>query len=486
MAQALPRYCPRCGTPTWAEMQFCATCKLPVGAMLSRPDNRQANSGDYSADPQEAIAATPGHIDAASFAPISPRSQDFQPDWNSPGGPTRSPQFPSPNSPFPQGPGNWDARNNPGAQQGWSAPPQLPPSNPWSSPDPLYATNDQAAQTLNAPWDSPAPAYPPANPAGQPQWGGLSEPPAMPAPRKRKSSPALRVFIVVLILVLLAGGGYFAFSALGLHVPGLSASQATIKTTSLNSAITYAGATVTILSVQQSQNFLDDPQTASDGMVRLNLQEQNSTSVPIGWNYTQAAHLNGAGKGSLSPTYVKSAGTIAPGATQKSVVDFAVLNGGKLNTLVFQLGTDKEAQMLIPLNGQANLSHYQSKTIPQKGTLSYFGLDWTLNNAATAWSLPAQQASKGSVFLTIDLTIDNTLSQQAISGSPFDYMRIRVGGQNFAPVSTTVPVSFASGDKGKKGSATFLIPQNTTTCTLLMLSQDPGNSGQAKLDFQIG
>jgi hypothetical protein len=64
-------------------------------------------------------------------------------------------------------------------------------------------------------------------------------------------------------------------------------------------------------------------------------------------------------------------------------------------------------------------------------------------------------------------------------------MRATVGGKDFAPVSTTVPVSFANGDKGKTGSATFLIPQNSTTCTLLLLSQDAGKDGQAKLDFQI-
>lgn len=483
MAQALPRYCPRCGTPTRAGMQFCATCELPVGAMLSRPDNQQANSDDYSAAAQEPIAATPRHMqqgEAGFFAPQSPHANNFQPDWNSPGEPARSPQFPPPNSPFPPGQGNWDPRNNPPSQQPWSAPAQQPASNPW---------NDPAGQTWNAPdpWNAPAPglSYPLSNPATQ--WNEPPEPPMAPsAPRKRKKSRAGRVFIVVLILLLLAGGGYFAFSALGGHVPGFNASQATIKTTSLNSSITYAGATITLLNVQQSQNFIDDPQTASNGMVRLNLQEQNSTSVPISWDYNQAARLGNPGKITLKPTYVKSQNTLAPGATHKSVIDFAVPNGGTLSNLVFQLGTDKEAQMQIPLNGQANLAQYQPKSTPQKGTLSYFGLDWTLTNAATSWNLPGQQASSGSVFLTLDFSVDNTLSQQAISGSPFDYMRVKVGGQSFAPVSTTVPVSFASGDMAKKGSATFLIPQNSTTCTLLLLSQDPGTSGQAKLDFQIG
>lgn len=142
--------------------------------------------------------------------------------------------------------------------------------------------------------------------------------------------------------------------------------------------------------------------------------------------------------------------------------------------------------MQIPLTGQANLSQYQTKTTPQKGTLSYFGLDWKLTNATTSLSLPDQQASKGMEFLTLDVSIDNTLSQQAISGSAFDYMRVKAGGQTIAPLSTTIPVSFATGDMGKKGSATFLIPQNNTSCTLILLSQDPGTGGEAKLDFHIG
>jgi hypothetical protein len=286
--------------------------------------------------------------------------------------------------------------------------------------------------------------------------------------------------------LLLAGGGVFAYSALGGHLPGLNASQATIKTTGLNSTVTYAGATITVLSMQQAQNFIDDPQTASDGMLRLNLQEQNSTNVPISWDYTQSARLIVQGKPALTPTYVKSKGSIAPGATQKSVVDFAVANGGNLSALVFQLGTAKEAQMQIPLSGQANLSQYQPKTTTQKGALTYFGLDWTLSSSTTALSIVGQQASNGMEFLTLNLAIDNTLSQQAISGSPFDYMRVKAGGQTVAPVDTTIPVSFASGAMGKKGTATFLIPQNSTTCTLLMLSQDPGGGTQAKLDFQIG
>lgn len=452
MAQALPRYCPRCGTPTRADMQRCPTCELPVGAMLSRPDMRQKNSGDYANTRLEgAVVPNQGYMQQGNEAFFSsPPAQNFQSAQPPQGGPSFSP--------LPSGPGDWNTPNQP-AQQ------------PWSSPAP-------------ASWDAGG-AYPANNPANRPSWDNPSLPPfSSSAPQTRRRPRAGRIFLVLLILLLLAGGGVFAF----LVTQGklLNHSQASIKTTSLNSTVTYAGANITLVNVQQSQNFVDDPQSTDTGMLRLTLQEQNTTSVPITWDYTQSARLLVQGKSALAPTYVTARGSLAPGASRKSTLDFAVANGGNLQTLVFQLGTDKEAQMQIPLTGQANLSQYQTKTTPQKGTLSYFGLDWKLTNATTSLSLPDQQASKGMEFLTLDVSIDNTLSQQAISGSAFDYMRVKAGGQTIAPLSTTIPVSFATGDMGKKGSATFLIPQNNTSCTLILLSQDPGTGGEAKLDFHIG
>lgn len=478
MAEALPRYCPRCGTPTRADMQYCATCELPVAAMLSRPGNMQYDSGDYNdAAPQGAAVHTPRQTqqgNEAYFSPTQRHSQDFQPGWDVASELTQAPQ-PPPISPFAGG----NASNDPGMQQPWSAQP-----DPWSA-------------LSQEPWNAPASPYPANNPASQSPWNGQPQtswnnqvqsplPQQGLAPQTRGGLRVGRIFLVLLIFLVLIGGGLFAYSMLGGHVPGLNASQATIKTTSLNSAVTYAGATVTILSVEQAQNFVDDPQSASNGMVRINLQEQNTTSVPISWDYNQSARLVVQGKPALTPTYVKSKGSIAPGATQKSVVDFAVDNGGNLSTLIFQLGTNKEAQMQIPLNGQANLSQYQPKTSKQNGSLTYFGLNWTLTGSATSWSIAGQQASSGMEFLTLNFSIDNPLAQQAISGSPFDYMRVKAGSQTATPVSTTVPVSFAVGATGKQGSTTFLIPQNTTTCTLLLMSQDPGGGVEAKVNFSIG
>lgn len=474
MAQAMPRYCPRCGTPTWADMQRCATCDLPVEAMLSRSGNIQSRTGDQNdAASQGAAVPTPRqmqHGDQQYYPPMSPRPQAFQPNWNSSGEPAQPPRF-SPASPMPPGPGEWNASNNPGSQP-WPAqaethfaPTQLPNADAWNAPN-----------------------YPPNNPASQAPWTAQAEPMSPPpqAPRLRSRSRAGIIFVVLVILLVLAGGGYFAFSALGGHIPGMGTSQAPIKTTRLNQTVTYAGVDITLVNAQQAQNFVDDPQTASNGMLRLNLQEQNKTSQSTSWDYNQNARLIIPGKAPLAPIYVKAKGSIAPGATQNSVIDFTVANSGDLSKMVFQLGSAKEAQMQIPLTGQANLSQYQQKTTKQNGTMTYFGLNWTLTSSTTSLSIAGQQASHGMEFLFLNLTVDNTLSQEAISGSPFEYMRVKASGQTVAPISTTLPVSFKTGDTGKTGTATFLIPQNSTSCTLVMLSQDPGGSGQASVNFQVG
>ena len=481
MAQALPRYCPRCGTPTRADMRYCATCELPVEAMLSRPGDR-TELGSQGVMSEPAIIPTPRQMQQGDQAFRSPGpSQDFPPAWNA--SIEDAPHFsPSP----PVSPGGWGSPgnipSNPGmplSPGGWGSPGNVP-SNPGMSPWAATQAEPQHFSPQAEAWHAGGP---------QSQWGAPVEPapPSMhsPAPQSKGRRRTGLLVVLLVVLLVLGGGGYLAFSLLGGHFPGLGSSQSTIQTKNLNLAFPYAGINVTLLNVQQAQNFVDDPHSAGDGMLRLNLQEQNKTTVPINYDYNASARLVAQGKAALAPTYVKSPVTIAPGATQTSVVDFAVPNGGNLNALTFQLGTASEARMQIPLAGQNNLSQYQPKTTAQNGTAVYFGLNWTLTSSTASFSIPGQQATTGMEYLTLSVKIDNPLSQQAISGSPFDYMRVKAGGKTVSPVGTTIPVSFAAGETGKAGTATFLIPQNSTACTLILLSQDPGGSGQASTDFQI-
>lgn len=461
MAQALPRYCPRCGTPTRTNMRYCATCELPVEAMLSRPGDRtELTSQGAMSEP--AIIPNPRQMYQGDQAFRSPGpSQDFLPTWNAPS--EDAPHF-SPSSPVP--PGEWHAAGNVPSNPGvlpWEATQAAPHFSPTA--DPWNAAGPQS------PWSPPAePAQPPLH---------------SPAPQSKGRRRTGFIVALLVILLVLGGGGYLAFSLLGGHLPGPGSSQATVQTKNLNLAFPYAGINITLLNVQQAQNFVDDPRSASDGMLRLNLQEQNKTTVAINYDYNASARLIVQGKPVLAPTYVKSQASIAPGATQTSVIDFAVSNGGNVNAMTFQLGTSGEAQIHISLAGQTSLGQYQPKTAPQHGTMVYFGLNWTLTGSTTSLGIPGQQATKGMEYLTLSVKIDNPLSQEAISGSPFDYMRVKAGGKTVPPVSTTIPVSFAVGETGKTGTATFLIPQNSTACALILLSQDPGGSGQASTDFQI-
>ena len=310
------------------------------------------------------------------------------------------------------------------------------------------------------------------------------------SPRQRGFNRTSYVLIALILLVVVGVGSYFGLGLLGIHVPGTGGSggsdvQTPITTTSLHESVTYAGVTITVLSAQQSQNFIDDPNTTTTGMVRLNLQEQNSTTVQVSWLYSDIARLILPDKKTISPTFVKAKVGIAPGGMQTSIVDFAVPMGDKLGQLTLQLGAANEAQMDIPLTGHADVSKYAPKNVKIGGQLLYFGLNWTLVSATIQWSIAGQQASKGMDYVIVTLAVDNTLSQEAITGSPFTYIRLQSGAVTASPVDTTLPVSFAMSETGKSGTVTFLLPQSSSACTLILLSQSQSGAKQAAMDFQL-
>lgn len=306
-------------------------------------------------------------------------------------------------------------------------------------------------------------------------------PARLTVPLIRYTSHKRRVALLLVLLALLCvlgTGGYFVFF-------GWYFVQAPIRSVSLHIPLTYAGLNITLLNAQQAQNFLDDPYTVNTGMVRLHLQERNITTSLITWNYTQSARLLVPGQPALAPVYVRSAGKAAPGATQTSLLDFAVPDDTPIRSMGFQLGLPDEAQLLIPFISQANLSQYQPQTLPQQRSTIYFGLRWLLTSSTTSLSIPDQQATKGMEFLTFTMIINNMLSQKTITGSPFDYARVKIAGNTFSPVDTTLPVSFASGRMGNTGTLTFLIPQKSTSGTFLLLPQDPDGNGQASVHFSL-
>lgn len=384
MAQALPRFCPRCGTPTVAGQTNCANCGL------------------YLLNPR----------------PLSPMQPPVQPA-----------QF---------------------------AAPVLAPSQPITTGNiaPSFRTTQSQVST-----------------------------------RRRSPGRMGKVLIVLVLLVLLGAGSYLVFALLNIHGTGLgfggNNSQAPITTTQVHETVTYAGVEVTVLNAQQSQNFLNDPNSSTDGMLRLNLQEHNSTTVKISWLYYDIAQLVLPGGKTVTPAYAKATVGIAPGATQNSYVDFSVPTTDKVSQLTLRLGATNEAQIDIPLTGNANLSKYAPASVKPDGQLQYFGLNWTLVSATSQYSITGQQASKGMRYVVVTLSVDNTLSQVAITGSPFTYIRLQSGNSNFTPVDTTLPVSFDTGVTGKSGTVTFLVPQKSTAFTLALVPQNQSGATQATTDFQL-
>lgn len=313
--------------------------------------------------------------------------------------------------------------------------------------------------------------------------------PISPSPSPRATSRRNRVglLLVLLALLLLIGiGSYVAISFL--HVGGAgrgTGTQPTITTTPLNTTITYAGVNLTILTAQQANSFINDPNTASDGMLRLTIEEQNPTSTPVSWLYSDIARVILPDKSAVTPTFVNAKVGIAPGVTQHSTVDFAVPNTDKLNQLTLRLGMANEAQLNIPLTAHADMSKYAPKSVSLNGQMVYLGLNYTLTNAAIQLSIAGQQASKGMFYVMVSLKVDNTLSQRAIPGSAYDYIRLKAGSFTETPKDTTLPVSFDTGVTGKTGTVTFLVPQGSSAFTLLLLPQSQSGLTQASTDFQI-
>jgi hypothetical protein len=276
---------------------------------------------------------------------------------------------------------------------------------------------------------------------------------------------------------------------LGVHVPSFgSTAQSKITTFPIQATVLYAGVNVTVLEAQQAQNFLDDPTTTTTtppNMVRILLQASNKTSDVINLKYPNSVSLLTSAKKTIAPTNVRASSVVAAGATQTNTIDFITPENTQVSNLQLLVGTPNEAQLVIPLREHPDVSMYAPKTIKLTGTTTYQGLDWTLTSATSQLSIDAHQASKGMRYLTVMLTVNNTLSQTAIPGSPYDYVRLQAGNVTVPPQDTTLPVSFIANKDGQTGGLTFLIPQNATTLTFTLLAQNQSGFQQATIDFQL-
>jgi len=308
-----------------------------------------------------------------------------------------------------------------------------------------------------------------------------------PALKQRKLGRSGIFLLLLLALLLLGTIGYIVVNLLGVHVPGTgSTTQPPITSQVIQAALPYKGVNVTILDAQQARTFLDDPITNAanpPSVVRVHLQANNPTTTAINLLYATSLALVTPSRGIIMSSYIHAESTLAAGATQSTSIDFVVPENIKLGQLTLRVGTSNEAQMDVPLVNNADVATYMPKTTKLAGATHYLGLDWTLTSATLQMSVVGQQAHKGMRYLVLAVSVNNTLSQTAISGSVYDYARLQTGGGTATPTDTTLPVSFAAGASGQTGTITFLVPQNVTMQTFILQAQS--GFDQATVRFQV-
>ena len=135
--------------------------------------------------------------------------------------------------------------------------------------------------------------------------------------------------------------------------------------------------------------------------------------------------------------------------------------------------------------GPYEFEHSLAETTKLNGQMQYFGLNWTLTSATSSLSMQDQQAAKGMRYLTLTLQVENTLSQVAITGSPYEYMSLHYANHTALPKHATLPVAFEVGAAGVTGSVSFQVPQNIHSFTLLLEPQNGDRGDQSSTAFQM-
>jgi hypothetical protein len=344
----------------------------------------------------------------------------------------------------------------------------------------------------------PSPNTPPPQ-NSPPSLPGLRSPVVAP-PRSAESKEAVKRerqtgcligVVTLLVVVIFASAGYltisFVTSRLSSYGTGATPTPAPTMTTPINATLTYAGDIITIVDVRQSASFPDDASIVSaPGEVRLDIIDRNATANPTGgFSYKDVAHIILPTSKSISP--INAENLFSPGSTapRTNWLDFPVPTNTNVGELLLRLGRVGEAQMDVLLRPNVDLSRYQSKTIKPHETLHYRGLNWTIKSADLSWSTGNQQASAGMLYLAITLMTNNSTSQD-FTAFPGDYMRLKVGGTTLTPtVGTTFPPVISAKTTGSTGTVDFLVPQDATSYTFILLANPTSQAPQASANFQI-
>lgn len=383
------------------------------------------------------------------------------------------------------------------------APPPPPPAS--LTPAPTIGAQPSSYYTQYAP---PAQGsqqgtggYTPAPPVA------VGPTPGYAKPQKDSSKSVLGqigcgVLLVILLIVGLCGGaGYIGYrwiasqanNSTGTNTGSTTSNDngnsgtpdAQVSTKQINQTITYASDTITILSVQQASSFSDD--TSSNGIVRINVKENNATVGGLSFPYYDTLRLILPDKSSIAPGSTKTGSSPQAQTTQENWWDFPAATNLSIDKMILQFGSADQAQMQVPLTGHADLSQYQSKTTNPNAKTQYSGLTWTITSATVSFSAVGRQASSGMRYVTVAMTVDNN-SSQYFTAYWGDYFRLKTGSSLNAPTTdSNFPTSFAAGSTGHTGTLIFPVPQGSTSFTLILLGNASASPpiSQATIDFQV-
>jgi len=259
--------------------------------------------------------------------------------------------------------------------------------------------------------------------------------------------------------------------------------QPPITTAQINQTVPYGGIDITIVNAQQSKAFMDDLDSGTTGVVRLNLKENNKSTARGGYLYSDVTRLILPDKTSVAPSNEQQFAGPDAGVSRTNWLDFPVPTNVQISQLTLQLGKDTEAQEMIALTGKADVTQYQTKTTQLNNvTTQYAGLTWTVTSATVSLGYKGQQAGKGMQYVTVSLKVDNPSSQD-FSGYWGDYLRLKSGTITSPPNDATLPLGFVAGSTGGTGDVNFIMPAGNTSYTLIFKST-PSYPTQSTVNFQ--
>lgn len=446
MAATPAAFCPQCGTPLQGASRFCTNC----GATI------------------EVHANTP--TVAAQQNPATP------PASSGPGNPPAS-------IPPPASGATYVSRSDS------SLPPPPPPPvyNPYTTV-PSVGTPGYAQNTLPNTYTSPPVATP-----SQPQAGSYQVPDYARKPKKGRG--CLTGSIVLLLILVLGIGGYaLVHSPLfnkdngntGNNTPTsgsqnnsgttpratTASSSGSASTVQLNLQFKYASVDLTLISVQTGHSFADDPSTSagSAGIVRINLRENNTTSHAP--NYLESESMFLLLPDGNTVKLGNSHNPISPdaGVNRENWLDFALDTQATIDQMSLRVGSQTQNQFTIPLRANEDLSKYQDKTSTPGTQFKYGPLNMTLKSATLSYSYNDQQATTGNRYVILTLgAVNNTTDTVDVYAS--SEMRLQAGNNTIQPDNTyTFPYS-VNGNTTVEGVVAFLVPQDMTSFTLVLLAQ---------------